>query len=112
MRGKKTLPKQIEEIKALTLVYSPATIADKTGISLRTVYEVIKRKDSPLIEQKRQEKRQEIVDKIWTDKEGELLRLREKSDLILDSINEEKIARANLSQLTPKSSDKDRIKHS
>jgi hypothetical protein len=100
VRGKKTTPAQIEEIKALSLIYSPATIAEKTNVSLRTVYEVIRKKDDPIIEQKREEKRLEIVDKIWQDKEGELLRLREKSDLILNSINEEKIARANLSQLT------------
>ena len=100
MRGKKTSPEQIEEIKALSLVYSSATIAQRTGVSLRTVYELLKRKDSPGIEAKREEKRLEIVDKVWNNKEGELLKLNTKSDLLLDAINDEKITRSRLSELT------------
>ena len=100
MRGRKTSPQQVEEIKALSLVYSPATIAEKTKVSLRTVYEVLKRKDDPKIEILRQEKKQEIVEKVWSDKEGEILKLKTKSDMILDAINDEKIARARLQELS------------
>lgn len=100
MRGKRTSPEKIEEIKALSLVYSPFTIAEKTGISLRTVYEVLKRKDNPVIEAKREEKKLQVIDKVWDDKEGEILKLKTKSDMILDAINEEKIARSRLTELT------------
>ena len=99
MRGKKTSPEQIEEIKALSLVHSPAVIAEKTRVSLRTVYEVLKRKDNPVIEAKREEKRLQIIDKVWANKEGEILKLKEKSDLLLDSINPKKAEDASLSQL-------------
>jgi hypothetical protein len=100
MRGKKTSPQQIEEIKALSLVYSPATVALKTGVSLRTIYEVLKRKDDPKIEAVREQKKQEIVEKVWDKQEGELLKLKTKSDLILDAINDEKIAKARLTELS------------
>lgn len=100
MRGKKTSPQQIEEIKALSLVYSPATISEKSKVSLRTVYEVLKRKDDPKIEAIREQKKQELVEKVWDEREGELLKLKSKSDLILDAINDEKIARARLTELS------------
>ena len=100
MRGKKTSAEQIEEIKALSLVYSPAMIAEKTKVSLRTVYSILAKNDSPLIEAKREEKRLEIVEKVWQDKEGEIANLKTKCDMLLDAINGEKIARSNLTQLT------------
>lgn len=100
MRGKKTSPEKIEEIKALSLVYSPATIAEKTEVSLRTVYEVLKQKDSPQIEAIRQKKRQEIVEKVWDDKKGEILKLKTKGDMLLEAIDEEKIARSRLTELS------------
>lgn len=100
MRGKKTSDEKIEEIKALSLVYSPATISAKTGVSLRTVYEVLKRKDDLKIEALREEKRKEIVEKVWDNNEAELMKLKTKSDRLLDAINDEKIARARVSEIS------------
>jgi hypothetical protein len=100
MRGKKTSPEKIEEIKALSLVYSPATVAEKSVVSLRTVYEILKRKDDPKIEVLREQKKQEIVEKVWDKAGEEVIKLKTKSDIILDAINDEKIARARLTELS------------
>lgn len=82
MRGKKTSPEKVEEVKALSLVYSPDVISAKLAIPVRTVYDILKQTDSPAIEAKREEKRAEIVDKVWADKEGEILKLKPETRVV------------------------------
>lgn len=100
MRGRRTPPEKIEEIKALSLVYDPSTISTRLGVPLRTVYSVLAKKDNPVIEAKREEKRLELVDKVWDDKEGEIRKLKTKMDMILEEINQEKVNKARLTELT------------
>jgi len=46
MKGKKIPPEVAEEVKALSLVYSPKAISKKINLGLRTVYNILARKDS------------------------------------------------------------------
>ena len=100
MKGKKTSPETVEEIKALSLVDSPDVISAKLAIPLRTVYHIMKKTDTPVIEAKREEKRVEIIDKVWADKEGEILKLKTKCDMILEGLNQEKVNKARLTELS------------
>jgi hypothetical protein len=100
MRGKKTSPKKYEEIKALALTDNPATIAQKTGTPLRTVYDVLRRRDDPKIEAVREKKREEIVEEVWKDKEKDMVKLKGKMDLILEAIDEGTVERAKLVEKT------------
>lgn len=99
MKGKKTPPEKIEEIKALSLVYSPPTIAEKVGISVRTVYELLRQKGSPKIEAVRERKREELVEKVWANKEGDITQIKTRMDMILRGMDEEKASRARLVEL-------------
>ena len=96
MRGTRTPPEKIEAIKALSLVYSPQAISDKEGVSLRTVYKYLAKKDNPVIEAKREEMRVDVVERMWKDKDKEILSLKDKLDLLLDGVNEEVMGEAKL----------------
>ena len=104
MRGKRTSPEKIEEIKALSIAFDPQRISIKTGVCLRTVYEVLKRKDNPLIEAKRTEKRLEIVDRVFNETEEEIQKeittLKDKGDMLLDHLTPEKAAKARVTEIT------------
>jgi len=96
MRGLKTPPEKVEEVKALSLVYSPKAICGKVGLSLRTVYDILRRKDSPAVEAKREEMRENVVERMWKDKDKEILSLKDKLDLLLDGVDKEAIEEAKL----------------
>ena len=100
MRGKKTSPEITEEIKALSLIYSPQTVSEKISVPLRTVYSVLAKKDNPVIEARRDEQRLQVVDKIWNNKEGEILKIRSKMEMILDGLDQGKVDRARLTELS------------
>ena len=100
MRGKRISDEKREEIKALSIVYNPRTIADKIGVGLRTIYEVLKKPDSPAVEARREERRVEVVDKVWDSKEVEVTKIKSKMDMLLNHMDEEKAARARLSKLS------------
>ena len=100
MRGKKTPPEKVEEIKALSLVYSPVAISEKVGVSVRTVHSILAKKDNPAIEKRREEKRIEIVDKVWDGKIADVQTLKTKCDLILEGLTKEKVDKARLTELT------------
>jgi|TARA_B100002003_G_scaffold80142_1_gene74921 hypothetical protein len=100
MRGKKTSPEKVEEIKALSLVYSPPAISEKVGVSLRTIHSILAKKDNPVIEKRREEKRLEIVDKVWDGKIADVRELKTKCDLILEGLTKEKVDKARLTELT------------
>jgi len=100
MRGKRIPDENREEIKALSIVYNPRTIAEKIGVGLRTVYEVLKKPDSPAVEARREERRVEVVDKVWDSKEVEITKIKDKMDMFLNHMDEEKAARARLSELS------------
>jgi hypothetical protein len=72
MRGKRTSPEKTEEIKALSIIYDSKIISEKLNIPLRTVQSIIARKDNPVIEAKREEKRLEIVDKVFSETQEEI----------------------------------------
>jgi hypothetical protein len=84
MRGKRTPPEKIEEIKALSHIYSPQTISARLQTPLRTVYEVLRKQDNPVIEARREQKRLEMVDKVWDKTEGDVRELKAKMDMILE----------------------------
>ncbi len=96
MRGIKTTPEKVEEVKALSLVYSAKAICGKVGLSLRTVYAILAKKDSPAVEAKRDELRVDVVKRIWENKDQEILQLKTKMDMLLDGVNKEVLERANL----------------
>lgn len=104
MRGKKTSPEKVEEIKALSLIYDPKTISEKLGIPLRTTQSIIARKDNPVIESKRDEKRLEIVDRVWDETEEEIQKevstLKEKGDMLLEHLTPEKATKARTTEIT------------
>jgi len=100
MRGKKTSPEITEEIKALSLIYSPQTISEKLQIPLRTCYAILAKKDNPVIEARREEKRLQVIDKTWDDKEGEILKIKDKMRMILDGLDQGKVDRARLTELS------------
>ncbi|GEM_PF-3135639 len=100
MRGKRTPPEKAEEVKALSLVYCPQAISAKVGLPLRTVYSILAKRDNPVIEAKREERRLEVIDKIWDDKEGEVLKLKTKMDMILEGLDQEKVNKARLTELS------------
>lgn len=100
MRGKKTSPEKYEEIKALSLVYPPAIISERVGVPLRTVYDILRRKDDPKIEAIREKKREEIIEEVWEDKKKDALKIKGRMDMILEAVDQEKITRARLTELT------------
>ena len=99
-RGVKTSPDKVEEIKALSLIYNPYIISAKLQIPVRTIYEVLKREDNPVIEAKREERRIEAVDKAWDDTEGEIEFLKDKCKLILCAVDQGKVDKARLTELS------------
>ena len=100
MRGTRTPPEKIEAIKALSLVYSPQAIIDKEGVSLRTVYKFLAKKDNPVIEAKREEMRVDVVERMWKDKDKEIMQLKGKLDMLMDGVNQEKTEKARLMEVT------------
>ena len=96
MKGVKTTPEKVEEVKALSLVYSAKAICGKVGLSLRTVYSILAKKDSPAVEAKREEMRVDVVARIWKEKDKEILSLKDKMDMLLDGVNKEVLEKANL----------------
>ena len=64
------------------------------------MYEVLKKQDAPRIAARREERRVEIVDKVWDSKEVEITKIKSKMDLFLNHMGEEKAARARLSELS------------
>lgn len=104
MRGKRTPPETIEEIKALSIAFDPQGIAEKTGIPLRTVYDILAKKDSPVIEAKREEKRLEIIDRVWTETEEEIKKevtaLKDKGDMLLEHLTPKKAEKARTTEIT------------
>ena len=100
MQGKKTPPELIEEVKALSLVYSPKAICGKVNLGLRTVYNILARKDSPAVEAKREEMRVDVVERMWKNKDQEILQLKDKLDMLMDGIGQEKMDKARLMEVT------------
>lgn len=104
MRGKKTSAEKIEEIKALSIVFEHKDISRKTGVSLRTVYAILARKDNPVIEAKREEKRLEIIDEVFTETKAEISKqvtiLKKKEDMLLEGLTPEKAQKARTTELT------------
>ena len=100
MQGKKTSPEVVEEIKSLSLVYSPKAISKKVNLGLRTVYNVLARKDSPAVEAKREEMRVDVVERIWKNKDQEILQLKDKLDMLMAGVSQEKMDKARLMEVT------------
>jgi len=100
LRGRKTSTEKAEEIKALSLIYTPQTISEKLQVPLRTCYAILAKRDNPAIETRREEKRLQVVDKVWADKEGEILKIKSKMEMILDGLDQEKVNRARLTELS------------
>ena len=100
MKGFKTPPEKVEEVKALSLVHSPKAICGKVGLSLRTVYTILRKKDSPVIEAKREEMRVDVVERMWKDKDQEILQLKDKLDMLMDGVSQEKMDKARLMEVT------------
>jgi hypothetical protein len=100
MKGKRTSFEKIEEVKVLSRVYRPSEVSRRTGVPLRTVHSILAKKDPPKIEAKREEKRLEIVGKVWDDKAEEIARLKLKTDMILDALTQEKVNNARLTELS------------
>ena len=100
MRGTRTRPEKVEEIKALSLIHSPQILSEKLGIPSRTIYAILARRDNAKIEGRREERRLELVDKAFETTDAEIERLRSKMALLLDAIGPEKIARARLTELS------------
>jgi len=100
MQGKKVAPELAEEVKALSLVYSPKAICKKVNLGLRTVYNILARKDSPAVEAKREEMRVDVVERMWKNKDQEILQLKDKLDMLMDSIGQEKMDKARLMEVT------------
>jgi len=96
MQGKKTPPELVEEVKALSLVYSPKAISEKVHLGLRTIYGILARKDSPAVEAKREEMRVDVVERVWADKDKDIMQLKTKLDLLLDGVNENVVEKAGL----------------
>jgi hypothetical protein len=86
----------------LSLVCSPQAISTKLSLPVRTVYAILAKRDNPRVEARREEKRIELVDRVWSSDEvnEEALKLKAKMDLILDSLNPEKAAKARLTELS------------
>ena len=100
MQGKKVPPELVEEVKALSLVYSPKAISEKVNLGLRTVYNILARKDSPAVEIKREEMRVDVVERMWKNKDQEILQLKDKLDMLMNSIGQEKVDKARLMEVT------------
>ena len=100
MKGFKTPPEKVEEVKALSVVYSPKAICGKVGLSLRTVYTILRKKDSPVIEAKREEMRVDVVERMWKNKDKEILQLKDKLDMLMDGVSQEKMDKARLMEIT------------
>jgi len=100
MQGKKTPPEVIEGVKALSLVYDPKAIGEKVNLGLRTVYNILARKDSPAVEAKREEMRVDVVERIWREKDKEILQLKDKMDMLLDGVGQERMEKARLMEVT------------
>jgi len=96
MLGKKVPVEVVEEVKALSLVYSAKAISEKVHLGMRTVYNILAKKDSPAVEAKRDEMRVDVVERMWANKDKEILQLKDKMDLLMDGVNEEKINRAGV----------------
>jgi len=100
MQGKKTPVEVIEEVKALSLVYSPKAICKKVNLGLRTVYNILARKDSPAVEAKREEMRVDVVERMWKNKDQEILQLKDRMDMLLDGVSQERVEKARLMEVT------------
>jgi len=100
LRGKRTSPEKVEEVKALSLIYSPDAVSAKLSLPLRTVYSILSKRDNPAIETRREEKRLQVVDKVWDDKEREIQKIKSKMEMILDGLDQEKVNKARLTELS------------
>lgn len=104
LRGKKTSPEKTEEVKSLSIAFEANEVAKKTGVSLRTVYAILAKKDNPVIEAKREEKRLEIVDRVFSETEEEIqveiTKLKLKEDMLLEHLTPEKAEKARVTELT------------
>jgi len=96
MQGKKTPPELVEEVKALSLVYSAKAISEKVHLGLRTIYGILARKDSPAVEAKREEMRVDVVERIWADKDKDIMQLKSKLDMLMGGVNEGVMEKAGL----------------
>jgi hypothetical protein len=101
-RGKKTPPEKVEEVKALSLIYNPQTVAERTGVAVRTVYSILRTPDDPKMEAYRARKRERVVDDAWNrvDVEGEVHKLKGKCDMILEAIDQRRVDSARITELT------------
>ncbi len=102
--GRRTPPEKIEEIKALSVAFDAKTISRKTGVPLRTVYDILQREDSPVIEAERAKRAERIRGEVW-DKaretiEQEISTLKDKCDMLLEHLTPEKAAKARATELT------------
>ena len=96
MQGKKVAPELAEEVNALSLVFSPRAISEKVSLGLRTVYNILAKKDSPAVEVKREEMRVNVVERVWADKDKDIMQLKTKLDMLLDGVNENVVEKAGL----------------
>jgi hypothetical protein len=108
MRGHRTSPEKIEEIRALSVAFDQKTISQKTGVPLRTVYAILakvaKRSDGPALEAARDEKRREMVDRVWDkaieDVTEEVATLKGKERMLLENLTPEKAAKARVTEIS------------
>ena len=96
MQGKKTPPELVEEVKALSLVYSPQAICGRVNLGLRTVYNILSKRDDPAIEAKREEMPVDVVERVFKDKDKDIMQLKSKLDMLLDGVNDNVMEKANL----------------
>ena len=100
MRGTRTPPSKVEEIKALSLVSNPREVSQRLGVPMRTVHRILAKRDNPVIEARREEKRLEVVDRAFDKVEVEVKDLQTKMERILEAIDPERIGKARLTELT------------
>lgn len=102
--GKKTPPDKVEEIKALSVAFDPKTISKKTGIPLRTVYHILRTKQSPAIETERAKRASKMRESIWDKAKEtvgqEIAKLNDKCNMLLEHLTPEKAAKARATELT------------
>jgi hypothetical protein len=102
--GRRTPPEKVEEVKALSVAFDAKTIAQKTGIKLRTVYAILQRKESPVIEQERAQRAQRMRGDIWAKAqetvEQEIQILKGKERMLLEHLTDEKCSKARATELT------------
>ena len=64
------------------------------------MYNLLARKDSPAVEAKREEMRVDVVERMWKNKDQEILQLKNKLDMLMDGIGQEKMDKARLMEVT------------